>query len=152
MIRGIDHITLVVDDLDRSVKFYSQTLGLAKNGQAHLEGEWIDDVIGIQGVKADVAYLVPPSGSPRVELLSFSSPPAKVISDNSLPNTIGLRHLALKVDNIDKMLIRLKAAGARLLSNPVSVPNDVESGASGQKTLCYFLDPDGILLELAQYG
>jgi catechol 2,3-dioxygenase-like lactoylglutathione lyase family enzyme len=151
MIRGIDHITLVVGDLGRSVKFYTETLGFARTGQAYLEGEWVDRLIGIHSVKAEVVYLVPPNGKPRIELLSFKSPLGKIVSDNSLPNTIGLRHLAMEVEDIDRMYNRLKAAGAEMLSVPVSVPSDVESGKGTGKKLFYFLDPDGILLELAEY-
>ena len=152
MIHAIDHITLVVSDLDRSIRFYTETLGLTKTGQAHLEGDWIEAVIGIQGVKAEVVYLVPRDGAPRVELLSFQSPASNHVPANSLANTIGMRHLALKVKDIKEMSRQLKEAGVHFLSDPVSIPEDVESGESGKKTLCYFLDPDGILLELAQYS
>ena len=50
------------------------------------------------------------------------------------------------------MAARLKAAGVTLFSEPVRVPAGVVKFAAGDKTLVYFLDPDGVILELAEYG
>src|SRR4051812_30866331 len=64
MIRGVDHINIVVADLDRSVTFYTEVLGFTKTKEAHLEGEWIDRIVGLRGVKGRVVFVVPPSGGP----------------------------------------------------------------------------------------
>ena len=151
VIRGFDHITIVVSDLERSVTFYAGLLGFRETGRAHLEGKWIDAILRMEGVEAEVVYLVPPDKEPRLELLCFRSPKGEPIPQNALPNAIGLRHVAFQVDDMASLVRRLKEAHVPLLSDPVALPGDVESGASKQKTLCYFFDPDGVLLEAAQY-
>ena len=151
MIVSVDHINLVVSDLERSVDFYTNVLGFRETQRAELEGEWIETIIGLKTVKASVAYVVSPAGQPRLELLQYHSPIGDGFQANSIPNTLGLRHLALSVDNIDSAVQRLREAGTELLSRPVVVPTDVIQHSTGQKILCYFHDPDGVLLELTEY-
>ena len=151
MIVSVDHINLVVSDLERSVDFYTNVLGFRETQRAELEGEWIETIIGLETVKASVAYVVSPAGQPRLELLQYHSPIGDGFQANSIPNTLGLRHLALSVDNIDSAVQRLREAGTELLSRPVIVPTDVIQHSTGQKILCYFHDPDGVLLELTEY-
>jgi len=87
-----------------------------------------------------------------LKLLCYDLPHGKVFPENSIANTTGLRHIALRVDDIHASAKRLKQAGVKMVSDPVVVPSDVISHDSGNKRLCYFPDPDGILLELAEYG
>ncbi len=151
MLHAVDHINIVVTDLERSVKFYTETLGLEKINSAHLEGEWIESIVGIEGVVADVVFVVAPNGEPRIELLSYKTPKGEPLEPNSLANTPGLRHIAFQVDDIEGMTARLKKAGVPLVSDPIAVPSSVIKHDAGRKTLCYFHDPDGVLLEIAEY-
>ena len=82
---------------------------------------------------------------------SVDHPDGDKLPENSRPNTLGLRHLALQVDDIDTAVRRLKDAKAELISEPVVVPTGVITHHEGHKILCYFLDPDGVLLELTEY-
>ena len=79
------------------------------------------------------------------------APAGVTLPENSRANTLGLRHLAFRVDNIAAMAASLRAAGVTLFSDPVRVPQGVVKFAAGDKTLLYFLDPDGVILELAEY-
>ena len=151
MIRGIDHINIVVADLARSVKFYTEVLGFTRTNDVMMEGEWIETIIGLRGVKGLVAFVELPGGGPRLELLQYVAPPGAVLAENSRVNTHGLRHIALRVDDMTAMAARLRAAGVTLFSDPVRVPAGVVKFAAGEKTLVYFLDPDGVILELAEY-
>ena len=152
MIRGVDHINLVVSDLERSVRFYTEVLGFRKTADVVMEGDWIEAIIGLKGVRGLVAFVEPPGGGPRFELLQYVTPPGAVLPENSRANTRGLRHVAFRVDDIAAMAARLRAAGVTLFSEPVRVPAGVVKFAAGDKTLLYFLDPDGVILELAEYG
>jgi len=151
MIRAIDHINIVVAELGRSVKFYTEVLGFAKTKEAYLEGGWIDEIVGLRGVKARVAYVVAPAGEPRIELLCYEAPPGGATAVNSRANTVGLRHVALRVDDLAGTVARLRKAGVTLFSAPVRVPAGVVKHEAGEKTLVYFLDPDGVILELTEY-
>ena len=151
MISAVDHINLVVSDLERSVRFYTELLGFKEVRRAHLEGKWIESIIGLKGVRANVVYILAPAGEPRLELLCYESPQGESIPANSLANTPGLRHIALQVEDIQKAVKRLKEAGVKIIGETVEVPASVVTHDAGHKTLCYFLDPDGILLELAEY-
>jgi glyoxylase I family protein len=152
MIRAIDHINIVVADLERSIRFYTEVLGFKKTKEAYLEGEWIDRIVGLRGVKARAAFIVAPAGEPRIELLEYAAPKGESNATNSQANTFGLRHIALRVDNMKATVARLREAGVTVFSDPVRVPAGVVQHDAGDKTLVYFLDPDGVILELAEYG
>jgi catechol 2,3-dioxygenase-like lactoylglutathione lyase family enzyme len=151
MIRAIDHLNIVVADLERSLAFYTGVLGFKKTKEAYLEGEWIDRVVGLKGVQARAAFIVAPAGEPRIELLCYEAPAGLVREENSRPNTHGLRHIAFRVDDIAATVARLRTAGATVFSEPVRVPAGVVRHDAGEKILVYFLDPDGVILELAEY-
>jgi glyoxylase I family protein len=151
MIRAVDHINIVVTDLARSVRFYTELLGFRLVKEARLEGEWIDRIVGLKGVRGRVAYIVAPAGEPRIELLCYDAPPGEHPAANRRANTVGLRHIALRVDDITAMAAKLRTAGVELFSEPVKVPAGAVKHEQGEKTLVYFVDPDGVILELAQY-
>ena len=151
MIQGVDHINIVVSDLERSVRFYTEVLGLVETRRAFLEGDWIETIVGLSGVKADVVYVEPQGGGLRIELLCYQAPEGKSLPETTLPNTVGLRHIALRVEDIYSFCERLEKAGVALIGPPVEVPGQVVKHDAGDKVLCYFRDPDGVLLELAEY-
>ncbi len=151
MIRAVDHINIVVSDLERSLNFYTETLDFKIVRRARLEGDWIDKTVGLKNVSAEVAYIVSQGGEPRIELLHYLSPVGGESSLRSTPNTIGLRHIALRVTDIHTVARRLEASGVTLFSEPVVVPAAAVQHDAGQKTLLYFTDPDGVIVELAQY-
>ena len=151
MIRAVDHINIVVSDLERSIRLYTDILNFRMVRRARLEGEWIDKIVGLKNVSADVAYIVASEGEPRIELLQYLRPVGGESPLHSLPNTIGLRHIALRVTGINAIARRLSEAGVKLFGDPVAVPADAVRHDAGQKTLLYFTDPDGVIVELAQY-
>ena len=151
MINAIDHINIVVSDLERSVKFYTKILGFKEINRVHMEGEWIEEIVGLKGVVADVVFIVAPQEEPKVELLCYKFPEGESLPPNSLANTIGLRHIAFKVDDIKTAAKKLEDAGVKLLSEPIAVPKAVMADKPIRKSLCYFHDPDGVLLEIAEY-
>ena len=151
MIRAVDHINIVVTDLGRSLRFYCDVLGFRKTREASLEGEWIDRIVGLRGVKARAAFIVAPAGEPRIELLEYDAPKGGANAETSKSNTIGLRHIALRVDDMAATVARLRAEKVNVFSDPVRVPPGVVQHDAGEKTLVYFHDPDGVILELAEY-
>ena len=145
----IDHLNIVVSDMEKSVAFYGDLLGLTKTFEATLEGEWIETVTGLKNLCARCVFFELEGCDVRLELLEYSNPRGEKIEINSSPNTLGLRHFAFETDEMDALVARLQVAQVKFVSPPVTVPFAV--GNRGTKRLCYFHDPDGTLLEVAQY-
>src|SRR5690606_41894334 len=74
-ITRMDNVLVVVEDLDAAVAFFVE-LGMQLEGRAPVEGEWADRVIGIDGVREEVAMLRTPDGHGRIELAAFRAPAA----------------------------------------------------------------------------
>ncbi|MCC2668170.1 MAG: putative glyoxalase-like domain [Armatimonadetes bacterium] len=150
MIR-IDHINIVVSEMERSVRFYTELLGLRRGFETTLQGEWVERVTGLPGAVAHCVFLETDDPTVRLELLQYHSPAGERIPPNSLPNTHGLRHLAFTVDGaaLELLVQRLDEAAVPVVSEPVRVPFRVAN--LGQKRLFYFHDPDGAIIELAAY-
>lgn len=143
----IDHLNIVVADMARSLAFYVDLLGMQVTFDTQLVGEWIETVTGLPGVSAHCVWCQPNEGNVRLELLQYQAPPSGPAE--ILPaNVLGPRHFALNVTDIIAWHARLSAAGVPFLSAPLPVPFPV---AGGQKWICYLRDPDGVLVELAEY-
>ncbi|HXE54831.1 MAG TPA: VOC family protein [Tepidisphaeraceae bacterium] len=151
MLDCIDHVNLVVDDLERMATFYTSLLNMRITKRVTISGPWIDQTVGLTHVQADVIYLDPPSG-PRVELIRYLRPESARPKALGESNTPGLRHLAFRVTGIEHLVGNLRRAGIQFLSDVQRVPTDqVSYGGDVQKHLVYFRDPEENLLELCEY-
>jgi catechol 2,3-dioxygenase-like lactoylglutathione lyase family enzyme len=147
----IDHVNLVVQDLERMVAFYTEVLGLTVTKRATISGAWIGAVVGLGDVEGDVVYLDFPAG-PRIELIRYNRPALDRPANVDRPNAPGLRHLAFRVEDLDAAAAKLRDAGVRLFSDVQTVPDAQVTYAGGiRKRLVYFADPEGNLLELCEY-
>lgn len=90
MIDAIDHINLVVRDLQRMTRFYCEVLGFTVSKEVTISGRWIDAVVGLSDVLAEVVYLDLTEGS-RIELIRYLRPEG---SGNpvAVANIPGIRH------------------------------------------------------------
>jgi catechol 2,3-dioxygenase-like lactoylglutathione lyase family enzyme len=147
----IDHVNLVVDDLEGMTAFYRDVLGLSMTKRVTITGPWVAATVGLSDVHADVVYLDLAAG-PRIELIRYNRPPLPRPSGVDKPNAPGIRHLAFRVDDIDATAARLRDAGVKFFSNVQTVPDTQVTYAGGiRKRLIYFQDPEGNLLELCEY-
>ena len=147
----IDHTNIVVNDLEAMTKFYSEVLGLKPIKRASIDGPWVDHLVGLSSVAADVVYLEATEGS-RLELIQFRQPHAARPPGLETPNMPGLRHLAFRVDDIEATASALKTHGVNLLSPVQQVPDaQVTYDEGARKRLVYFHDPEGNLLEVCEY-
>jgi catechol 2,3-dioxygenase-like lactoylglutathione lyase family enzyme len=145
----VNHLNIVVRDMERSLAFYVGLLGMRATFEVELNGEWIDRVTGLSGVSARCVFVQPSGGGARFELLQYRTPPGQELPADSLANTAGLRHVAFEVDDLDATYDRLHTAGVPFLSPPVAVPFTVVGNV--RKRLCYCHDPDGVIVEFADY-
>ena len=150
MIRRIDHVNIVVRDMETMIGFYRNVLGLRLTKQATISGRWIDVVTGLERVMAEVAFLDCPEG-PGIELLRYVGPAGPRTEGLGAPNMPGLRHLAFRVEQIDRLAEAIRTAGVTLVSEVQQVPGAQVDYAGVRKRLVYFHDPEGNLLELCAY-
>jgi catechol 2,3-dioxygenase-like lactoylglutathione lyase family enzyme len=141
-IRRMDNVGIVVDDLAAAIAFFVE-LGLELEGQAPVEGRWVDRVVGLHGVRVDVAMMRTPDGHGRVELTKFHQPTAVSAEPKSASaNTLGIRRIMFAVEDIEDVLARLRARGAELVGELEKYQNSYR--------LCYVRGPEGIIVALAE--
>ena len=150
MIHSIDHVNLVVADLEAMIAFYRDVLGLRLTKRATIHGDWIDAVTGLAGVRADVAFLELPAG-PAIEMIRYRSPRSSRPAGLGEPHSQGLRHIAFRVADLDALAAAIRAVGVALLSPVQQVPDAQVEFAQVRKRLVYCRDPEGNLLELCAY-
>ncbi|MCW8899137.1 MAG: VOC family protein [Gammaproteobacteria bacterium] len=142
---SIRHVGFVVKDLELSLKFYSDILGLEVYRRFTEEGDFIDKLTGINNVKLEWVKLIIPKGG-LIELLQYHSHPDPDISDGvkrSESNRLGCSHVALTVTNLSDLYGELISNGYECKSEPLIAPG-------GKAKILYALDPDGAILELIE--
>jgi catechol 2,3-dioxygenase-like lactoylglutathione lyase family enzyme len=141
-IRRLDHVTVVVEDLAGAIEFFT-ALGMTLEGQAPVQGETVDRLCGLEGIRADIAMMRTPDGHSRLELTKYHSPPL-VASEPAVPppNVLGLRQLMFAVDDVDDTGARLRSLGAELVGEVVQYGD--------QYRLAYLRGPAGIIVALAE--
>src|SRR3977135_3546645 len=99
-IQRMEHVGIVVDDLAAATAFFVE-LGLELQGGGPVEGGWVDRVVGLEGVRAEVAMMATPDGRGRVELAKFHAPAGGGGDRQAPANPPGIRHITFAVDDID---------------------------------------------------
>jgi len=135
------HVSVVVDDLEAAVAFFRE-LGMEVEGQAAVEGPWVDRVNALDGVRVDMVMVRTPDGHNRLELTKFHAPPAADPGTDLPSNTLGLRSVMFEVDDLHDVLTRLRPHGAELIGEVVRYENIY--------LLCYVRGPAGIIVALAE--
>src|SRR3989441_11654354 len=102
----LDNVGIVVDDLKATIAFF-QELGLELEGEMTVEGQWVDRIVGLNGVRSDIAMMRTPDGHSRLELAKFQRPTAISGEPNAPVNTLGIRRIMFAVENIKDVLTRL---------------------------------------------
>ena len=135
------NVGIVVDDLKAAIAFFAE-LGLELEGESTVEGQWVDRIIGLNGVRSDIAMMRTPDGHSRLELTKFQKPTATSVELNAPVNTLGIRRLMFEVEDLKEVLTRLQAHGAVLVGEIVQYED--------MYLLCYVRGPEGILIALAE--
>jgi catechol 2,3-dioxygenase-like lactoylglutathione lyase family enzyme len=142
MITSVNHTSFTVSDLDRSISFYRDLLGMELISLAGRDPGFVERITGIPGADVKIAYLQAPGH--RLELIQYFRPPGKRLDLRT--NNVGCAHLGFNVDDLPRMYAELKAKGVHFKSEPQEVPAGPNKGTKA----VYFMDPDGIPLELLQ--
>jgi len=143
--KGLHHVGITVKDLDASIRFYHDVLGLEFSNEP---SPWFDapelgPAVGVPGAGLRQVSLT--LRDTTLELLEYKRPP----SDTEAPlasNNLGASHVAFLVDDIEAKKAELEAKGIAFYS-PVNV---VDEGVLAGWRWVYFDDPDGYPLELVE--
>jgi catechol 2,3-dioxygenase-like lactoylglutathione lyase family enzyme len=139
----MNHTGFVVNDLDASVEFYRDGLGLKVDQIGEGSSPALSLVVGYDNTRLRYAFLTGTDGH-TLELIQYVNPAGttREPEEQYTRSLSGATHLAFIVEDIDRVYQRLLAAGGRKL-NP---PADMRPGVRA----CYLQDPDGSWLELAE--
>lgn len=146
------HFSFTVSDIERSIAFYRDLLGLRLVHRMVHDQKYTSSQIGFRDALLKVALFdvsnMPQGSSPSrhvLELIEYVNPRGE--PQDMATNRPGAAHLALQVDDLEAEFVRLKAAGVQFRSDaPVPVTHGRHTGG----LTCYLRDPDGITLELIE--
>ncbi|MHB1460639.1 MAG: VOC family protein [Armatimonadota bacterium] len=138
----MDNVGIVVNDIKAAIAFFNE-LGLELEGEMTVEGGWVDRVVGLDGVRSDIAVLRTPDGHSRLELAKYHRPTAISTEPTNAPaNTLGIHRIMFAVDDIDDVVARLQKHGATLIGEVTQYED--------MYRLCYLRGPEGIIVALAE--
>jgi catechol 2,3-dioxygenase-like lactoylglutathione lyase family enzyme len=142
----IDHVGITTSDLDRSLRFYVDLLGLRLLSRNLLSGPDLAALLGFESAAIDNADL--DSGDGRIlELMQYVHPAGTRVSYHS--SDAPTVHIAFTVPDLSAVTDRLISAGVEIISRrPLKID---APGSSWDGAQCLYLrDPDGVILELVQ--
>ena len=140
-IQRIDHVGVIVNDLSATKEFFLD-FGLEVKGEWEMEGELMGYAVGLNDVKVACVGLGMPDGRTWIELIKFYSPSDEKDIQQTFANTLGIRHIAFTVEDIEAVVAKLKKKGTEIFS-------EIQQYEESYK-LCYVRGPEGIILELAE--
>ncbi|TRZ39737.1 VOC family protein [Niallia circulans] len=140
-IKRIDHIGVTVNNLTAAKAFFLD-FGLEVKGELEMEGDLMGYAAGLEDVKVACVGMGPADSETWLELIKFYSPSAESDIQQPLANTLGIRHIAFAVEDIEALISKLKTKGTYIFS-------EIQQYEESYK-LCYVRGPEGIILELAE--
>jgi catechol 2,3-dioxygenase-like lactoylglutathione lyase family enzyme len=140
-IERMDHVGINVNDLEDAIEFF-EALGLERGHEGSVEGQEVDRIVGLEGVRSDLTFMRTPDGHSQLELVKFNSPGSPDGDPKAPANAPGLRHLCFAIDDVDAAVAALHDRGAELVGEVVRYGNSYK--------LCYIRGPEGIIVELAE--
>jgi catechol 2,3-dioxygenase-like lactoylglutathione lyase family enzyme len=142
MITGVHHVSFEVSDMERALRFYGEALGFEILSDRTISGPTPEKVTQLPGAEQHIVHLR--GHGIGLELIHFNAP-VGAPRPPRLCDT-GSAHLCFLVDDMDAEMERLKKLGVRFMSEAMTV----EGGPNAGNRYVYFLDPDGIPIELSQ--
>jgi catechol 2,3-dioxygenase-like lactoylglutathione lyase family enzyme len=141
-LQRMDNVLIVVEDLEAAKAFFVE-LGMELEGEALVEGPSVDSVVGLDGVRADIAMMRAPDGHGGVELTRYHTPPAVRAEPEDAPaNALGIRRIMFAVEDIDDVVARLRNHGGELVGEIAQYEDAYR--------LCFMRGPEGIIIGLAE--
>jgi catechol 2,3-dioxygenase-like lactoylglutathione lyase family enzyme len=138
-----NHVGLTVSDLARSIAFYRDALGFNLTYErGEVTAEYMPRLVGIPGARLKIAGLDIPGL--HLDLIEYIQPKSAISAGPT--SEVGNVHIGFTVDDLWSAYRQLSAAGVRFKSEPVSPTTGPNKGGWA----IYFVDPDGVTLEMIQ--
>ena len=144
MLKSIYHTGFVVQDVEKSLAFYTEVMGLKLLYRTHRDDEFVERVLGFEGAHIRGAFMSLGNGH-ALELIQYIYPPSA--EGHTDRNNLGATHLAFKVENLDQYYATMSQKGLRFVNPPAPL---VEDGVLVRKA-AYCQDPDGNWLEFVEF-
>jgi catechol 2,3-dioxygenase-like lactoylglutathione lyase family enzyme len=142
MYTSVNHTSFTVSDLDRSIAFYTDALGMKLLNVAERDPSFSAQVTGIPGAHLRIAYVE--AAGFRIELIQYLSPPGQKLDTRTC--NIGSAHVAFNVDDLQGMYDAMAAKDVTFISPPCTVPSGPNKGGKA----VYLEDPDNNTLEFIE--
>ena len=136
-----EHVGVVVDDLEAVTAFFV-SLGFEREGGTLVEGDVVDGINGLDGVRAQIEMLRTPDRTGRLELVKYLAPADRHGPDALPPNRPGFRHICIEVGDLDAIVGDLRSRG-------LDTVGEVRDYGTSYR-LCYLRGPEGLIVELAE--
>ena len=140
LIKEVRHIGIVVNNMEKSLEFYRDLLGLKIVRDMNEHGNHLDNMLSLNNVQVRTVKLSANDNITLIELLEFKSH-----NDNEVRNfyTIGASHIAFTVENIEKLYENLSEKNIEFNSPPQKSPD-------GLVKVTFCKDPDDTPIELVE--
>jgi len=140
IVKGYRHTGIICEDIDKSLYFYKDLLGLKVIQDFWDDSEYINKITGLENANVHMIKLEADDGT-VIELLEYPTHPTAIVK---LPiHNVGLPHIAFQVRNIEQAYIKLTKKGVEFLSEPIL-------SSEGIAIVCFCLDPNGMRIELVE--
>ena len=139
MIKEFLHIGISVNDLEESVKFYTEVMHMELDYRTQNKGDIISRVVDVEDADLDVAVVL--KSNLRIELLDYKNAEKKKSVNYPAQDQPGLVHISFLVDDVDKEYERIKSLGFEFNSPPMVAREN------GPK-ITYFKGPDNVVIEI----
>ena len=108
--RAVRHFGVVTNNMEKSLHFYRDLLGLKIKREMLEEGKFINTILCLENVKVRTVKMTAEEGSTLVELLEYQTKEGKERENYEIFD-LGASHVAFTVDNLDEEYERLRKAG-----------------------------------------
>jgi len=136
-----DHLGVIVEDLDAAAEFFV-SLGFERGGRGMVDGEDVDKINGLEGVRAEFQFVRTPDRTGSLELIKYHAPQSGEAPQPLPANRLGYRHFCIEVEDLNGIVDGLREQGFDLVGETRDYGNSYR--------LCYVRGPEGLIVELAE--
>jgi lactoylglutathione lyase len=144
MIKGMEHFSFTVSNLDSALHFFCSLLGLKATPALQVQDEGVRKIVGMPGAVLRISLVQVPGGA-KIELIEYVKPKGEPVDSNSC--NPGAAHIAFLVNDIAKTYQHLSENGVQFVNPPTRLPGN---DGTGTWSVCYCKGPDGITVELVE--